>query len=142
MTQINVLKDFNDLNFGGYPDTAQYPTSGYYMTTLGQESFRVDPWSFAHAMEGSPLYPNWDADNLTPAAYDNNTVDEDIYSAYVQAKFDGEIGGLADADGGWPALRADQRQGECPAERRGSLHRGQSDNDFQPIFGTGLTALG
>ena len=64
------------------------------MTTLGQEAFRVDPWSFAHAMEGSPLYPNWDADNLTQNSFADNTIKEDIYSAYVQAKFEGEMGGL------------------------------------------------
>ena len=58
VTQDNTLAQFNDLNFVGYPDTADIPTSGYYLTTLGQEAFRVDPWSFAHAMEGSlaPLY--------------------------------------------------------------------------------------
>ena len=95
LEQINVLSSFNDLNFDGYPDTNMYPSpADYYLTTLGQESFRVDPWSFAHAMEGSAMYPNWDADNLTQAAYDNNTIEEEIYSAYVQAKFDGEIGGL------------------------------------------------
>ena len=95
LTQVNTLSSFNDLNFVGYPDTAAIPTSGYYITTLGQESFRVDPWAFAHAMEGNPLYPTWDADNLTQNSYSNNTINEDIYSAYVQAKFDGEIGGLA-----------------------------------------------
>ena len=116
MTQVNTLSSFNDLNFVGYPDTATIPTSGYYITTLGQESFSVDPWAFAHAMEGNPLYPNWDADNLTQNSYDNNTINEDIYSAYMQAKFDGEIGGLRDADGSWPALRADQGQVGCLAE--------------------------
>ena len=121
MTQTNVLQEFDDLNFDGYPDTAQYPTSGYYMTTLGQESFSVDPWSFAQAMEGSPLYPNWDTTNLSPAAYDNNTIEEDIYSAFVQAKFDGEIGGMATQT--VVGLRYEQTKvdGERPAERRGPL---------------------
>ncbi len=53
VTQENTLDSFNDLNFVGYPDTADIPTSGYYITTLGQEAFRVDPWAFAHAMENS-----------------------------------------------------------------------------------------
>ena len=64
VTQVNALQEFDDLNFDGYPDADRYPTTGYYMTTLGQESFQVDPWSFAQAMEGNPLYPNWDTANL------------------------------------------------------------------------------
>jgi hypothetical protein len=76
LEQINVLQSLNDLRHGGYPDANMYPTSGYYMTTLGQESFRVDPWSFAQAME--PFYPNWDRAIPSPAAYDN-TVEEDIH---------------------------------------------------------------
>ena len=139
--QLNVLSSFNDLNFDGYPDTNMYPTSGYYMTTLGQESFKVDPWTFAHAMEGNPLYPGWDADNLTQAAYDNNTVDEDIYSAYVQAKFDGEIGGLQTQT--VVGLRYEQTKVEAHAQQNIVDHFvWQSDNDFAAIFGTGLTALG
>jgi hypothetical protein len=74
LTQVNTLSSFNDLSFVGYPNTAQIPTSGYYMTTLGQESFSVDPWAFAHAMEGNPLYPTWDADNLTQNSFANNTI--------------------------------------------------------------------
>jgi len=141
LSQLNVLTDFNDLNFNGYPDTNMYPTSGYYLTTLGQESFRVDPWSFAHAMEGSAMYPNWDADNLTQAAYDNNTVDEDIYSAYVQAKFDGEIGGLHTQT--VIGVRYEQTNVEASAQQNVVDHFvWTSDNDFNAIFGTGLTALG
>ena len=66
LTQVNVLHRLQRSALRRISRYRQYPTSGYYMTTLGQESFRVDPWSFAHAMEGNPLYPNWDADNLTP----------------------------------------------------------------------------
>jgi TonB-dependent receptor len=141
LTQSNVLSTFNDLNFVGYPDTAQYPTSGYYLTTLGQETFRVDPWAFAHAMEGNPLYPTWDADNLTQAAYDNNTVQEDIYSAYIQAKFDGEIGGLAMQT--VVGLRYEQTKVDASALQNVVDHFvWTSDNDFNAIFGTNLTALG
>src|SRR5688572_14055579 len=140
LTQTNVLSNFNDLNFDGYPDTAQIPTSGYYMTTLGQESFRVDPWSFAHAMEGNPLYPGWDADNLTQAAYDNNTVEEDIYSAYVQAKFDGEIGGLHTQT--VVGLRYERTKVKAQAQQNVVDHFvWTSDNDFNAIFGTDLTSL-
>ena len=140
LKQINVIKQFNDLNFGGYPDTNMYPTSGYYLTTLGQESFRVDPWSFAHAMEGNPLYPNWDADNLTPAAYDNNKVDEDIYSAFMQAKFDGEIGGMTTQT--VVGVRYEQTDVKASAQQNvANYFAWTSDNDFNAVFGTELTAL-
>jgi hypothetical protein len=92
-------------------------------------------------MEGNPLYPNWDADNLTQAAYDNNTVDEDIYSAYVQAKFDGEIGGLKTQT--VVGVRYEQTKVKTSAQQNVVDHFvWTSDNDFNAIFGTGLTALG
>ena len=140
LTQVNVLNSLNDINHDGYPDTNMYPASGYYMTTLGQESFRVDPWSFAQAMEGSPLYPNWDTTNLSPAAYDNNTINEDIYSAFVQAKFDGEIGGLATQT--VVGLRYEQTDVKADAQQNIVDHfLWTSDNDFQRVFGTDLVAL-
>jgi TonB-dependent receptor len=140
LTQVNVDGAFNDLHAGGYPDTAAYPTSGYYMTTLGQESFRVNPWAFAHAMEGNALYPNWDADNLTPAAYDNNTIKEDVYSAYGQAKFDGEIGGLQTQT--VVGLRYEETKVKANAMQNVVDHFvWTSDNDFNAVFGTALTAL-
>jgi TonB-dependent receptor len=137
---MNVLSTFNDLKFTGYPDSTQYPASGYYLTTLGQETFRVDPWSFAHAMEGNPLYPNWDADNLTPAAYDNNTINEDVNSAYGQAKFDGEIGGLQTQT--VVGLRYEETKVKANALQNVVDHFvWTSDNDFNAIFGTDLTAI-
>jgi TonB-dependent receptor len=140
LTQVNVLNSFNDLNFVGYPDTGSIPTSGYYMTTLGRESFRVDPWAFAHAMEGNPLYPTWDADNLTQNSYFNNTVNEDIYSAYVQAKFDGEIGGLHTQT--VVGLRYERTEVESNALQNVVDHFvWTSDNDFNAVFGTDLIAL-
>ncbi|HUQ09049.1 MAG TPA: TonB-dependent receptor [Steroidobacteraceae bacterium] len=140
LTQVNVLNNFNDLSFVGYPDSNMFPASGYYMTTLGQESFRVDPWSFAHAMEGNPLYPNWDADNLSPNSYDNNTVKEDVYSAYAQAKFDGEIGGLHTQT--VVGLRYEQTKVKAHALQNVVDHFvWTSDNDFNAVFGTDLVAL-
>jgi len=141
LTQFNVQNSFKDLKFVPYPDTNMYPASGYYMTTLGAESFRVDPWSLAHAMEGNPLYPNWDADNLTPAAYDNNTVQETVYSAYGQAKFDGEIGGLPTQT--VVGLRYEETKVKATAMQNVVDHFvWTSDNDFNAIFGTDLTSLG
>jgi TonB-dependent receptor len=140
LTQVNTLRSFNDLRFVGYPDTASVPASGYYITTLGQEAFRVDPWSFAHAMEGNPLYPTWDADNLTQAQFANNTINEDIYSAYVQAKFDGEIGGhqLQTVVG----LRYEQTKVKSTAlQNVATSIVWLSDNDFRSIFGTDLSRL-
>ena len=158
MTQVNTLAEFNDLNFVGYPDADRYPASGYYMTTLGQESFRVDPWAFAHAMEnsqyttpcaagncpgldGDPLTNDpWDADNLTQTRYNNNTINEDIYSAYIQAKFDGEIGGLATQT--VVGLRYEQTKVKADAQQNVVDHFvWESDNDFRSVFGTDLTAL-
>jgi TonB-dependent receptor len=141
LTQVNTLSSFNDLSFVGYPNTAQIPTSGYYMTTLGQESFRVDPWSFAHAMEGNPLYPTWDADNLTQNSFADNTIKEDIYSAYVQAKFDGEMGGLHTQT--VVGVRYEETRVKATAlQNVASQIIWLSDNDFRGIFGTDLTSLG
>jgi TonB-dependent receptor len=140
VTQVNTLASFNDLHFVGYPDTASIPTSGYYMTTLGQEAFRVDPWSFAHAMEESPLYPNWDADNLTQNSYANNTINEDIYSAYVQANFDGEIGGLKVQT--VVGLRYEQTKVKSDALQNAPTQIvWLSDNDFRAVFGSDLIKL-
>jgi len=140
LTQVNVLNSFNDLNFPGYPDTAAIPTSGYYITTLGQESFRVEPWDFAHAMEGNPLYPTWDADNLTQNSYFNNKISEDIYSAYVQSKFDGEIGGLATQT--VVGLRYEQTEVKSDAVQNVvDRFLWTSDNDYNAVFGTDLEAL-
>lgn len=140
LTQENTLSDFNDLKFVGYPDAGSVPATGYYITTLGQESFRVDPWSFAHAMEGNPLYPTWDADNLTQNSFANNTIKEDIYSAYASAKFDGEIAGhqMQTVVG----LRYEETRVKANAlQNVANQIVWLSDNDFRSIFGTDLTAL-
>jgi TonB-dependent receptor len=140
VSQVNVLNSFNDLKFGGYPDSSQFPTSGYYLTRLGQESFRVSPWAFAQAMVGNPLYPTWDPNNLTPNSYNNNTIKEDIYSAYGQAKFDGEIGGLKAQT--VVGLRYEQTKVKSNALQNVVDHfTWTSDNDFNAVFGTELTAL-
>ena len=140
LTQVNTLSSFNDLGFVGYPDTADVPTSGYYITTLGQESFIVDPWAFAHAMEGNPLYPTWDADNLTQNSYANNTIEEEIYSAYMQAKFQGEIGGLQMQT--VVGLRYEQTKVKSDAlQNSPDQIIWLSDNDFRGVFGTDLISL-
>jgi len=140
VTEDNTLSHFNDFNFVGYPDSAAIPSSGYYLTTLGEQSFRVDPWSFAHAMEDSPLYPNWDADNLTQNSYNNNTINEDIYSAYIQAKFDGEIGGLETQT--VVGLRFEKTKVKADAQQNVVQSIvWVSDNDFRSVFGTDLAAL-
>jgi TonB-dependent receptor len=140
LTQVNVLSNFEDLNLSGYPDPTQIPASGYYITTLGQESFRVDPWAFAHAMEGNPLYPAWDADNLTQNSYANNTIEEDIVSAYFQAKFDGEIGGLDTQT--VVGVRYEQTNLDATAlQNVPEYFAWTSDNDFNAVFGTELETL-
>ena len=83
----------------------------------------------------------WDTTNLSPAAYDNNTINEDIYSAYVQAKFDGEIGGLVTQT--VVGLRYEQTEVEAEAQQNiVDRFLWTSDNDFQRVFGTDLAALG
>jgi TonB-dependent receptor len=158
VTEDNTLSHFNDLNFVGYPDTASIPTSGYYFTTLGAQSYRVDPWSFAHAMENSqytnPCAPGncpgldrnpatndpWDVENLTQNSYNNNTIKEDIYSAYVQANFDGEIGGLKVQT--VVGLRYEQTKVKAEAQQNApTAIVWVSDNDFRSVFGTSLIAL-
>jgi TonB-dependent receptor len=140
LQQINVLSAFNDLPFNGYPDTNMYPATGYYMTTLGAESFRVDPWSFARAMEDSPLYPAWSRDNLTQASFANNTIEEDVISAYFQAKFDGEIGGLDTQT--VVGVRYEETKVDATAlQNVVSNFVWTSDNDFNAVFGTDLETL-
>ena len=153
LTQVDILSAFNDLGFRGYTDTGAIPGSGYYLTRLGQEAFRVDPWSFAHAMESAPLYQlykdtngdgindaPWDADALTQNSYANNTIKEDVYSAYFQTKFDGEIGGhdIQTVVG----LRYEQTKVKSIAlQNVASQITWLSDNDFRATFGTDLTSL-
>jgi TonB-dependent receptor len=158
VTQENTLSDFNDLTFVGYPDSGAIPSSGYYITTLGQEAFRVDPWAFAHAMENSqytnPCAPGncpgldrdpltndpWDADNLTQNSYANNTIKEEIYSAYVQANFEGEIGGLHTQT--VVGLRYEKTEVKSNALQNAPTSiTWLSDNDFRASFGTDLITL-
>ena len=158
VTQENTLDAFNDLSFVGYPDTADIPSSGYYMTTLGAEAFRVDPWAFAHAMENSQYttpcaagncpgldrnpatMDPWDADNLTQNSYANNTINEDIYSAYMQAKFEGEIGGLETQT--VVGLRYERTKVKSDAQQNAPEQIvWVSDNDFRSVFGADLVGL-
>ncbi len=73
-------------------------------------------------MEGNPLYPTWDADNLTQNSFANNTIEEDIYSAYVQAKFEGEIGGLHTQTVVGVRYEETRVDADCLAERREPDH--------------------
>jgi TonB-dependent receptor len=99
--QINVLNDFKKLNLSGYPNASGAAPAGYYLTTLGKESFYVDPYAFIQSLNGYQYIDDktglvtgtFNSNNLNQVAYDNNTVKEHITSAYAQSKFDGEIGG-------------------------------------------------
>jgi TonB-dependent receptor len=103
--QINVLNDFKYLNVGkGYPNASTAAPPGYYLTTLGKESFTYPVYQFLQALNG---YQNYDASgkpiNAAPfdvnnlgsggTAYDNNTIQENVVSLYGQVKIDGEVGG-------------------------------------------------
>ena len=141
LTQINVLNSLNDLSHDGYPDTEH--VSGQWLLHDDARPGVIPrrPLVVCAGDGGNPLYPNWDTANLTPAAYDNNTIEEDIYSAYVQAKFDGEIGGLATQT--VVGLRYEQTDVEADAQQNiVDRFLWTSDNDFQRVFGTDLTALG
>jgi TonB-dependent receptor len=91
-------------------------------------------------MEGNPLYPAWDADNLTQNSFANNTIEEDITSAYVQAKFDGEIAGLQTQT--VVGVRYEQTKVDATALQNVPTHFAwTSDNDFNAVFGTELETL-
>jgi outer membrane receptor protein involved in Fe transport len=91
-------------------------------------------------MEDSPLYPNWDADNLTQNSFADNTIQEDIYSAFVQATFEGEMGGLHTQT--VVGVRYEETHVDATAlQNVANQIIWLSDNDFRGIFGTDLTSL-
>jgi TonB-dependent receptor len=143
LTQIDVPAKFKQLKFGGYPGAAAVAPPGYYLTTLGHESFYVDPYSFLQALNGYTRADgtHFDFNNLSPAAYDNNTIKEDITSAYVQSKFDGEIAGLKTQT--VVGLRFESTTVKASAKQKVVQSiTWLSDNDFLQNFGTSLTTLG
>ncbi len=82
----------------------------------------------------------WDADNLTQNSYANNTIKEEIYSAYVQANFEGEIGGLETQT--VVGLRYERTKVKSDAQQNAPEQIvWVSDNDFRSVFGADLIAL-
>lgn len=96
LTQVNVPSQFNDLDFGGYPDADSVIPAGYVQTTLGRESFYVDPFSFAQSLDGYVRADGsvFDFNNLSPNGAADNLIEEDIFSAYFSASFAGEVAGF------------------------------------------------
>jgi len=137
--QICTTCDYEELNVSGYPDVASVIPDGYVLSTLGRESFRVDPYSFAQTLdnEGDTRF---DFNNLTQAAFDDNTIEEDIISLYVSASFDGEVAGLTTQTN--VGLRYERT--EVDASTQQNVVRGlvwTSDNDFDRVFSDGLENL-
>ena len=95
LTEVNVPSQFEDLSFNGYPDASSVIPAGYVQTTLGTESFTVDPFSFVQSLDGyvRPDGSVFDFSNLGPNGFADNLIEEDIFSAFFSASFDGEIGG-------------------------------------------------
>jgi len=146
--QINVLNDFKKLTFSGYPGAAAAAPPGYYLTTLGKESFYVDPYAFLLAMNGyqhydaqlKPVPPAFDVNNLNGVAYDNNDVKEHIASAYMQTKFDGEIGGLKTQT--VAGLRFEKTTVLASAQQKTVTgFTWQSDNDFAANLSSNLQTV-
>lgn len=96
LTEVNVPGQFNDLSFGGYPDADSVIPPGYVQTTLGRESFGVDPFTFARSLDGYVRADGtvFDFNNLSPNGAADNLIEEDIFSAYFSATFAGELGGF------------------------------------------------
>jgi len=145
--QINVLKDFNKLVFAGYPNAAAVAPPGYYLTTLGKESFYVDPYAFMQAMNGYVHYDanlnpvgHFDVNNLSQNGFNSNTVKEHIASAYAQTKFDGEIGGLKTQT--VVGLRLEKTTVLSTAQQKTvNSITWQSDNDFATNLSPNLTLV-
>ncbi|MDH4126702.1 MAG: TonB-dependent receptor [Gammaproteobacteria bacterium] len=97
MQQICTACQFRDLNYGLTPELEALAPPGSQLIYLGQVSWWVNPRAVAIAMDGSPkTSPSgtfYDFENPTPQAADDNTISEDMTSAYLQATMDGQIGG-------------------------------------------------
>lgn len=96
LNQVDVPSQFNDLNFAGYPDAENIAPPGYYLTTLGAESFQLlDPRAFAQSQDGYVRGDGsqFDFDNLTQTGLADNLIEEEIFSIYLSAAFEGELGG-------------------------------------------------
>jgi len=139
LTQVCTTCEFEDLNIGGgYPGADGVAPDGYYLTVLGSESFAVDPYAFARAMDG--YGGNFDFNNLTPAAFDDNTVDEDIISAYVSAAFEGEISSMTTQT--VVGLRYESTDVTSTARQNVVTElTWLSDNDFGNVFSVSLQNL-
>lgn len=139
LTQVCTVCEFEDLNIDdGYPGAGEIAPDGYYLTVLGQESFAVDPFLFAIANDG--YGGTFDVNNLTPAAFDDNTIEEDIISAYVSAAFEGEIAGMVTETA--VGLRYESTDVNSTAQQnKVTEFTWQSDNDFNPVFDGGLLTL-
>ena len=140
MTQTNVLSSFNDLNFDGYPDAAAVSGHRLLHDDARPGVIQGRPVGLRARDGGQSAVPELGCRQPDPGSYDNNTIKEDIYSAYVQAKFDGEIGGLETQT--VVGLRYEQTKVEADAQQNVVDHFvWLSDNDFRPVFGTDLMAL-
>ena len=88
---VNVASQFQDFNVSGVPGVP----AGYPVVSLGSPAFRNDPYTAARSL--SPYArangTTFDFNNRSPNGANDRTIQEDIFSLYASAKFDGEIAG-------------------------------------------------
>ncbi len=138
LNEVCVTCEFDDLNVNGYPGAEDAAPDGYYLTTMGSESFAVDPYSFAQAMDG--YGGTFDFNNLTPAVFNDNTIKEDILSAYFSAQFEGEIADLPTQT--VVGLRYESTDVTSSTQQNlVTEFTWLSDNDFSPVFSSDLQTL-
>ncbi len=138
LTQVCSTCEFEDLELTGYPGAESVAPDGYYLTVMGSESFSVDPYSFAQAMDG--YGGTFDFNNLTPAAFNDNTIEEDILSAYFSAEFEGEIASMTTQT--VVGLRYENTDITSLTQQNVVTEfTWLSDNDFSPTFSPNLQTL-
>ncbi|BFM07939.1 TonB-dependent receptor [Halioxenophilus aromaticivorans] len=139
LNQENVTSEFDDFSLNGYPGAADIIPDGYYLTVLGREAFRVDPYAFGQALDSS--FDSYDFNNLNQAAFNDNTVEEEIFSMYVGATFDGEIAGMTTQTS--VGVRYEKTDVKSSARQNTvQQYAWTSDNDFVPAFSVGLNTIG
>lgn len=88
--------EFQDHTITGVPNAQSLAPAGSSLVNLGSVTYATVPSAtgYAIAMEGHPLYPNWDFETPRVTSIDDNVIEEDITSAYVEATMDGTVGDM------------------------------------------------
>lgn len=143
LIQEDVTAAFDDLGVGGVTDAASIAPPGYVLTNIGSESFTFNsPKGFVESL--SPyLRPDgsvYDINNPTQTGFGANVIEEEIFSAYFSASFQGEIGSFTTETN--VGVRYEKTDVVSTTNQTVPvLITWTSDNDFRQNFSSGRTPV-